>query len=156
MKKSLNKPKVNYDKVWFKRKVKFPTSIASYEFKIVEIDGEFYIYIDDRHPHWGYSGRTGPFSSFEVSLQVLKEDLGGNFPSLKNNLRKQFRNLNGPVGCLIGVTGFAIYVTLALICFQFIDGGLDAIGFDDDENMISVFLFGALHILIVYKFTKKG
>jgi hypothetical protein len=142
---------VKYDKVWFKKKVKFPGSVRTYVFKIVEIQGKFYIYIDDRQPLFTYNGRTGPFNSYEESLQVLQEDLGSNFPTYKNILKNK---LSSPSGYLLGILLWIIYGLINGVCFLFIDGGLNAIGIQDNSYIINVILLLVLNIVFLNKISK--
>jgi hypothetical protein len=125
--------KVKYDKVLWNRNVSIPGSYNKYNFKIVELKNEFYIFMDDKYPNLLYYGKMGPFNTFEEAINVLENDLGSDFPSIKNKVSKSTRALSVILFCII-------YIVLNFIVTKFIDGGLDAIGISDSNYIINGFI----------------
>jgi hypothetical protein len=138
---------VTYDKVWWKKDITFPDTYGKWNFKIVELNKEFYIFIDDKCPNLLYNGRTGAFNSFVEARNVLEEDLGSNFPSIKNKANKATR-------VSLVILFWIIYFALDIVMFKFIDGGLNAIGISDDNFLINGFLMLVLNVIAINRIGK--
>ena len=138
---------VKYDKVWWNKNISFPDTYGKWNFKIVELNNEFYIFIDDKYRNLLYTGRTGPFNSFKQARNVLEEDLGSNFPSLRNKTTKTGRTL-------LAIMIVIIYFVLNIVMFLFVDGGLDAIGISDDSYFINGFTMLVLNGIALNRLSK--
>lgn len=144
---TFNWEEVKYDKVWWKKKIKFPDSYTVYEFKIVELNKEFYIFIEDRYPYLFYSGRKGAFKSFEEAKSALEEDLGSNFPSLRNKTNKSGKTL---LALLIVIP----YLASNVVLFLFVDGGLNALGISDDSYLMNGIIMLIYNYFTINKLAK--
>jgi hypothetical protein len=77
----------------------------------------------------------------------LEEDLGSNFPSIKNKANKTTK-------VLLVILFWIIYGILNIVLFTFIDGGLNAIGISDDSYMINGLILFVLNAIAINRIGK--